>query len=142
MFHIIFLACNQNYSIALYFSDKILLDKETFNTSAKNYIILNFTLEKKKKCYRISLEICDIEIFISAPLSSLMLRVIPLAHTELRKSLKAEWHNNHSLVCEYFLCLLALNTGWLEWEKRGSCKITLLMPCSQSPDWHFCFTFS
>jgi len=37
---------------------------------------------------------------------------------------------------------LALNTGWLEWEKRGSCKITLFMSCPQSPDWHFCFTFS
>lgn len=32
VFQIIFLACYQNYSIALYFSDKTLLDKETFNT--------------------------------------------------------------------------------------------------------------
>lgn len=51
-----------------------------------------------------------------------MLRLIPLEHTELRKSLKAAWHNNRSLVCEYFLCLQALNTGWLEWEKEVAVK--------------------
>lgn len=68
-----------------------------------------------------------------------MLRVIPLEHTELRKTLKTAWHKNRSLVCEYSLCLQALNTGWLEMGKRGSSKMTLFMSYPQSPDWHLHF---
>lgn len=69
-------------------------------------------------------------------LSLQMLRVIPLEHTELRKTLKTAWHKNRSLVCEYSLSLQALNTGWLEMGKRGSSKMTLFMSYPQSPDWH------